>query len=560
MFKRLLSSHHLTTILPVFLLCVLLGLWLGIDALIKHDKKISLAHQQEIDRNLVRALEEHIDSVIREVDQTTRFLKFRYEQTPEQVDIVSFLEQEVIINRYFTQIGIVDEHGFLTMTNKRDFKRVDLRDREHFLVHKQAQDRGLFISKPILGRSSGKWSIQFTRRINKANGDFGGVVVVSVDPFYFTQLYQDVHTSHNGVILLVGLDGIIRTAKSGDFLKMGENISHHPWFQLLKNQHNQFVQKQFTGYGNHTWQLSATTLDKFPISVVLMHKDSSILQEHEERQEYLILLGGFSSLFLLLFGGYILWQAHRLQRSQAAAKSANKMKSEFLAHMSHELRTPLNGILGAAELIQESEQVEECRELAVMIYSSGKQLHQHVDMVLDLARLEAGKMTLQTKPYQLATILQQACNQHQHFARQKNLALECVWDGELLGSAEVDHVRLGEIISNLLHNAIKYTPQGKVTVEATRQPHHVIIKVTDTGIGIHEEDLPYIFDKFRQVERFVTRSQGGSGLGLALVRELSCLMGGNIQVQSTPNQGSCFILELPLEDIFHDKKPIYSNR
>ena len=80
-----------------------------------------------------------------------------------------------------------------------------------------------------------------------------------------------------------------------------------------------------------------------------------------------------------------------------------------------------------------------------------------------------------------------------------------------------------------------------------------------SGIGIHEEDLPYIFDKFRQVERFVTRSQGGSGLGLALVRELSCLMGGNIQVQSTPNQGSCFILELPLKDAQHDKKRIDSN-
>lgn len=535
---------RLTIALPVFLLTLLVALWLGIVQWVAQDRQLALDDNRSDSGNLVRALDEHVDSLTREVDQTVRFLKYRYEQAPQTVDIMQLLKDGVIINRYFTQLGILDEHGILIMTNKTPFKRVDLSDREHFRVHVDNPRQGLFISKPVLGRSSGKWSLQFTRRIDKADGTFGGVVVVSVDPFYFTDLYRDVDTGNAGSLMLVGSDGIVRASRNNDSVKLGEDLSGQSWFKQMSAA--RVLRTTISDVQGREVVVTARMLRNQPVAVVLQERLDDVLAEHYDRRDRLYEMGAMASLLLLLSGGFILRQAFRLQRSQQAAESANQMKSDFLAHMSHELRTPLNGILGAAELIAESDDVEEGKQLAALILQSGNGLRDQVDTILNLAKLEAGRMVLNSECTDLGRLLTEICDQHEAFARQKQLPILRSWDDTALGQAMVDAVRLRQVLGNLLHNAVKYTDRGEISVNAERDGDHLWVTISDTGIGIAPEDQMLVFDKFRQVERFTTRRHGGSGLGLALVRELVQLMRGRIDLQSVVGQGSHFTLSLPL--------------
>jgi len=157
--------------------------------------------------NLARAFEEHTIRTIKSVDQAVLFLKFQYERYGDKVDIAEYVREGMIISSLFNQLGVIDEHGIYVLSNLPDHKRVDLSDREHFRVHMEKDSNTLYISKPILGRATGKWSIQMTRRINKPDGSFGGVVVISVDPFYFSDFYSGVDLGAGGVVTLVGLDG-----------------------------------------------------------------------------------------------------------------------------------------------------------------------------------------------------------------------------------------------------------------------------------------------------------------------------------------------------------------
>ncbi|GAB3254288.1 ATP-binding protein [Chitinimonas naiadis] len=540
------NALRLTIALPFFLLALLLGLWWATLHAIDQDRKLALDGYRTDSQNLVRALDEHVDSLTREVDQTVRFLKYRFERSPGTLDIMNLLGEEVIIDRYYTQLGIVDADGVLIMTNKTPFKRVNVGDREHFKVHQQDPNRGLFISKPILGRSSGKWSLQFTRRIDKADGSFGGIVVVSVDPFYFTDLYRDVDTSIGGGIMLVGLDGVVRASRNTDVAKLGDKVDQLAWFQRVKSE--PVFQMQTQDAHGLDILVTARHLRNQPVAVVLQERLADVLSEHFQRKQGMLQAATIATILLLISGGFIYWLAFRLQRSQSAAESANRMKSEFLAQMSHELRTPLNGILGAAELIADGNDLAEDKQLAGLIQRSGQQLREQVDAILDLARLEAGRLTLRKEMQSLGTLLVEVCDTHEPFATQKGLPILRRWDDAELGQAMVDGVRLREVLGNLLHNAIKYTQTGEVCVNAEREGEQLLVTVSDTGIGIDEEDQAIVFEKFRQVERFATRHHGGSGLGLALVRELVQLMQGKIHLISAPDRGSHFTIMLPLED------------
>ena len=165
---------------------ILVGLvWTTVGLQVRSEKEQVLRDAYRDSANLVRVFEEHTVRTMKNVDQAVLFVKYQYERNAGRVDIADAMRQGMINGRIFNQIGVIDEHGIYILSNLPDFKRVDLSDREHFKVHVADDSRQLFISKPVLGRASGKWSLQMTRRINKPDGSFGGVVVVSVDPFYF---------------------------------------------------------------------------------------------------------------------------------------------------------------------------------------------------------------------------------------------------------------------------------------------------------------------------------------------------------------------------------------
>jgi hypothetical protein len=234
----------------------------------------------------------------------------------------------------------------------------------------------------------------------------------------------------------------------------------------------------------------------------------------------------------------------RLDDARQAAEEANRLKSEFLANMSHELRTPLNGILGYAELLEMELDDPAQRDYAKTIRASGEHLLTLVTDVLDLAKIEAGRMDFNLTPVDLPGLLAEVVGLELGHAKSKSLSIVLQPDA-IPPLVLADPVRLRQVLLNLTSNALKFTTQGGVTVRAAQVGQQVRIEVQDTGVGIAPDDLQLIFEKFRQTEAFVTRSQQGTGLGLTLAKELVQHMGGQIGVTSLPGEGSTFYVVLP---------------
>ena len=233
-----------------------------------------------------------------------------------------------------------------------------------------------------------------------------------------------------------------------------------------------------------------------------------------------------------------------LSQARERAEAAGRAKADFLAHISHEIRTPLNGVLGMAQAMAASELSPEQRRRLEVVRGSGDTVLAILNDVLDLAKVEAGKLELEARPFQIEGLTESVRGVFQGLAEQKALRLEIVNTAQ--GAFVGDATRLRQILFNLLSNAVKFTQQGVVRLEVRCEGADLVFVVSDTGIGIAPESLPRLFDQFVQADSSTTRRFGGTGLGLAICRQLSWLMGGSIVVRSTPGEGSVFTLRLPL--------------
>jgi signal transduction histidine kinase len=234
------------------------------------------------------------------------------------------------------------------------------------------------------------------------------------------------------------------------------------------------------------------------------------------------------------------------QRLIRDLRAANRLKSDFVATMSHELRTPLNVILGYAEMLGEEAQTRDEVELfAGRIQRSGRELLELIDATLDLGRMESGRDDLRLEPVSVATLLAEVETEVDAVARARGLPV--VWRSTL-GALTIatDRVKFKTVIKNLVGNAIKYTPEGSVEVAADRDGDDLMVRVSDTGVGIAPHDVQAIFEMFRRIDGAATRAVGGVGLGLYIVRQLVDRLGGSIAVESTPGIGSTFVVRVPM--------------
>lgn len=236
--------------------------------------------------------------------------------------------------------------------------------------------------------------------------------------------------------------------------------------------------------------------------------------------------------------------------AKESAEEANKTKSEFLANMSHELRTPLNAIIGYSEMLMEEAADFNADEIIPdlkKIHTSGKHLLSLINDVLDISKIEAGKMDLYIEPFSVDQMIEDAVTTIRPLLQ--NNANELVLNiHEPLGEITADLTKLRQTILNLLSNATKFTESGTITIEAEwleKEIPTLCIKVTDTGIGMSEQQLDKLFQAFTQADSSTTRKYGGTGLGLVISRSFCRMMGGDIRVTSTPGQGSTFIVEVP---------------
>ena len=302
------------------------------------------------------------------------------------------------------------------------------------------------------------------------------------------------------------------------------------------------LQTQHSELENINAELEAQSQKLLASEEELRVQQEELMQSNQELEERTSLLEEKNALI----------EQHNIdiQQKSRELEQSTKYKSEFLANMSHELRTPLNSILLLSKLMADSDDLDEQYvEYAEVMQSSGQGLLTLIDEILDLSKIESGKMTLEISEVPLEEITTDMKMLFNPVAKQKNLALNIEIEPETSQILNTDKLRLEQVLKNLLSNAIKFTSEGSITlnVSTDEAKEKIFFKVIDTGIGIAKDKLKMVFEAFQQADGSTQRKYGGTGLGLSISRELARLLGGQIELKSTEGVGSEFTLIVPVD-------------
>ncbi|MCC7346252.1 MAG: response regulator [Variibacter sp.] len=526
-------------------LAVALLIWAGAlhSIVAEHGHAETAALQNS--RNLVRTFEEQIFRSVRAADQTLLYVRDAYARDPKNFDMSLWSASSHFISDLAFQLSIVDSRGMMVANNLGTATRpIDLSDREHVRIHTQRRRDELFISKPVLGRVSGKWSIQLTRRINNRDGSFGGVVVVSLDSNYLSRFFETIDVGSRGSIALLSADGTVlsRAARGGG--GTGESLAGGALMQMFED----------TAAGTYVGKSELDGIERlftyrlvrgYPLIVTVGMATDEIFATYEaNRRSYLI---AACVLTLLMLALALLSRSYQrsLAKARDAAEDGTRARSEFLAVMSHEIRTPMNAVLGLTTTLLETKLDSDQRQQVASIHEAGDNLLRILNDILDFSRLDTGHIQLESIPFSPATVVENTVGVIRHHAFAKGLTINAEIDPRLPAALLGDAGRIRQVLLNLLSNAVKFTTRGSVSVrlactDKSADAATLEWSVSDTGIGIAPDRIDSIFAEFVQGDSSIHRRFGGSGLGLAICKRIVEQMGGTLTVTSTIGAGATF--------------------
>jgi two-component system, sensor histidine kinase len=540
-------------------------IWIGALYFTKSEKLQTEAAARQTAANLARAFEEQIIRTIREADQTLLSVRDAYVTDPLHFDISRWTHDALYVTGAIRQISIINKDGRLVVSSIAGTSPgIDLSDREHFRVHAERQTDELFISKPVLGRVSGRWSIQLTRRITLPDGSFGGVVVASLDSQYISQFYRSIDVGKKGVVALISKDGTVLARRAAGLSGVGESLAHG---MVLKE-----YARSPAGFYTTASQLDGVRrlfayrgIAGYPLIVTVGLADDEVFRVYEHDRIKHIGIAVLLTLALCAATFVMARYERLLAQATDAAESGIRARSEFLAMMSHEIRTPMSGVIGMADLLLQTALNDEQLEYARTLRHSASHLLQIINDVLDFSKLEAGRIEIEKLAFDIHDLVRDSVGLLLAEAKEKGLALEVTIGAGVPRMLVGDPARLRQLLLNLVGNALKFTKAGRVSVnveaDAKRPSGKVRLgfSVADTGIGIPSDSIPLLFRKFSQLDGSIARRFGGTGLGLAICKRFIDLMGGTIAVESEVGKGTTFkfVLDFPpappdAHDVLHD--------